>query len=102
MGNENKTVLYPEEINQYINSLEGWKQEAKCITRRFYFEKWADITGFMKHLANAIEETNHHPDVLLHTATRTITVSTTTHSEGGLTMADIELARLLNQYQVSG
>jgi 4a-hydroxytetrahydrobiopterin dehydratase len=99
MAQENKTVLSEGEINQYLNTLEGWNREAKCITRRFYFEKWADITGFMKHLADAIEKTNHHPDVILHTATRTITVSTTTHSEGGLTMADIELAKILNQYK---
>ncbi len=55
----------------------------------------------MKHLAKVIEETNHHPDVILHTATRTITVSTTTHSEGGLTVADIELAQKLNQFKSS-
>ncbi len=98
MVNENKTVLSEDAINKYLDSLEGWKKEAKCITRRFYFEKWNDITNFMKHLAYVIESTNHHPDVILHTATRTITVSTTTHSEDGLTMADVELAKKLNEF----
>ncbi len=102
MGQENKTILTEDEINKYLSSLEGWQREAKYITRRFYFEKWPDITGFMKHLANTIEETNHHPDVILHTGTKTITVSTTTHSEGGLTVADIELAEKLNQYKSEG
>ena len=99
MRQENKRALTAEEVNRYLQSLYGWVQEGKYITRRFYFDDWQDITGFMKHLANSIEETNHHPDVILHTGTKTITVSTTTHSEGGLTMADIELAKKLNEYR---
>jgi len=94
---ENKTVLTREEVLKALEDLEGWQLEFKCITRRFYIEDWAKITAFLKEVANAIEKTNHHPDIIFHTATKTITISTTTHSHGGITQADIDLAKALNQ-----
>ncbi len=95
---EDKTRLTEEQIEKELAELEGWQREFKCISKRFYIEDWKEITEFIKHLAKVIEETNHHPDIVFHTATKTITVSTTTHSEGGLTRADVELARKLNEF----
>ncbi|RMA93246.1 4a-hydroxytetrahydrobiopterin dehydratase [Hydrogenothermus marinus] len=95
---ENKKVLSEEEINNYLKNLENWKKEFKCITGRFYIEDWNTITQFLKHVAKSIEETNHHPDIIFHTATKTITISTTTHSEGGITQADIDLATKINNF----
>jgi len=95
---ENKTKLSDVEIEKYLKELKGWKREFKCITRRFYIEDWDRITQFLKYIAKSVEETNHHPDIIFHTATKTITISTTTHSEGGITQADIELAKRLNKF----
>ena len=95
---EDKTTLTEEELREELKNLEGWKKEFKCLSRRFYIEDWKDITEFLKHLVKVIEETNHHPDVVFHTATKTITVSTTTHSVGGITRADLELAKRLNEF----
>ncbi len=95
---EDKTLLSQEELQKELKELDGWSREFKCISRRFYIEDWAQITRFIKHIAQVIEETNHHPDIVFHTATKTITVSTTTHSEGGITRADIHLARRLNEF----
>jgi 4a-hydroxytetrahydrobiopterin dehydratase len=95
---EDKRKLTDEQIEEEVKRLEGWHREFKCISRRFYIEEWQQITEFLKHLAKVVEETNHHPDIVLHTATKTITVSTTTHSEGGITRADIELAEKLNEF----
>jgi len=95
---EDKTRVSEEELQEALKSLEGWVKEGKAITRRFFFERWGDITRFMKHLAATIEATNHHPNVILDTTTRTVTVSVTTHSEGGITRADLEFARRLNEF----
>lgn len=94
---EDKTSLTKEQVLSELKNLEGWQLEFKCITRRFYIEDWSKITSFLKHVAKAIEETNHHPDIIFHTATKTITISTTTHSKGGITQADIDLAKRLNE-----
>ncbi len=95
---ENKTKLTDQQIEEALKNLEGWSREFKCITRRFYIEDWGQITQFLKHIAKCVEETNHHPDIIFHTATKTITISTTTHSEGGITQADIDLAQKLNEF----
>ncbi len=95
---EDKTRLTESKLEEELRKLDGWQREFKCISRRFYIEDWKEITEFIKHIARVIEETNHHPDIIFHTATKTITVSTTTHSEGGITRADIELARRLNDF----
>ena len=95
---ERKIKLSDEQVKKALEELEGWKREFKCISRRFYIEDWSMITGFLKHIANVVEETNHHPDIIFHTATKTITISTTTHSEGGITQADIDLAKKLNEF----
>lgn len=95
---ENKRVLSDEEIEENLLELIGWKREFKCLSARFYIENWNTITQFLKHIANAIEETNHHPDIVFHTPTKTITISTTTHSEGGITQADIDLAKKINEF----
>ncbi len=95
---EDKTKLTDEQVNEYLKQLDGWKREFKCITKRYYIEDWQKITQFIKHIGKVIEETNHHPDIIFHTATKTITISTTTHSEGGLTKADIDLAQKLEEF----
>ncbi|MCS7225193.1 MAG: 4a-hydroxytetrahydrobiopterin dehydratase [Armatimonadetes bacterium] len=96
---EDKTPVSEEELAEALQELEGWVKEGRAITRRFLFDKWGDITKFMLHLAKTIEETNHHPDAILDTTTRTVTVSVTTHSAGTVTRSDVEFARRLNRFK---
>lgn len=102
MADENKTVLSEDELQTRLSSISGWRQEGKAIVRRFGFENFKDITGFMKHLAATIEAQNHHPDAILDTLTRTVTITVMTHSEGAITQADIDFAEGLNAFKPSG
>ncbi len=95
---ENKTPVTGGELQEAVKDLDGW---VISITKRFRFEKWSDITKFMKHLAETIAETNHHPDVTLDTGSKSVIVTVTTHSERTVTKADIEFARRLNEFKVS-
>ena len=49
----------------------------------------------MNRLAPLAEEMNHHPDLAISWSKVTVTLST--HSEGGLTAADFELARQIDE-----
>ena len=49
---------------------------------------------FVNELAPVAEEMNHHPDLAI--SWDTVTVTITTHSEGGLTAADFELAEQID------
>lgn len=93
---EDKTVLSDEALAAELAGLEGWSQQGRAIVRRYLFGNFADITRFMTHLAATIEATNHHPDAILDTTTRSVTVTLITHSERAVTRADVEFARALN------
>jgi pterin-4a-carbinolamine dehydratase len=98
---EDKTLLTEEEIKEALSKYNGWSVEGKCFVKRFYFENWNDITQFIKHLGKTIEKTNHHPDINLHTGSRSLTIYTTTHAVGGLSKADLYLIDILEQFQQS-
>jgi 4a-hydroxytetrahydrobiopterin dehydratase len=52
------------------------------------------LTGFVNQVGHEAELMNHHPDIDIRWNTVTLVLST--HSEGGLTEHDIELARRIN------
>ena len=83
-------LLARDEVEQRLSELDGWYLEGHAIVKQF---KRGDFSGAVA-LVNAIEpvanELNHHPDVSI--SWETVTVLITTHSDGGLTAADFELA----------
>lgn len=95
---ENKSVLSADQLTAAVTTLEGWEHQGKAIVRRFLLPNFSEITRFMKHLAATIEATNHHPDAILDTTTRSVTITVTTHSAGTVTQADVDFARALNEF----
>ena len=84
-------LLTQEEIDVALSGLaDGWRQEGGTIVREFDRGDFVGSVGFVDSLVEPAEEMGHHPDVAISWSTVTITVST--HSEGGLTAADFELA----------
>ena len=73
--------------------LEGseWRREGDEIVRDWRFEDFAAAMGFANRVADAAEEANHHPDILVHGWNK-VRLSLTNHSAGGLTDADFEMA----------
>ena len=95
---EDKTVLDDQALASQLKSIEGWEKQGKAIVRRYLLPNFSEITRFMKHLAATIEDTNHHPDAILDTTTRSVTITVTTHSEGAVTQADVDFAKALNAF----
>ena len=77
--------------------LEGaaWRLEGSVIARDLEFADFRGAIAFVDRLANASEEANHHPDVLVHAYIR-VRLTLSTHSEGGVTERDLALARELD------
>jgi 4a-hydroxytetrahydrobiopterin dehydratase len=96
---EDKTVLGAPAIAAALAELPGWSHQGRAVVRRYCFAEFGALTTFVKHLAQCIEDTNHHPDVILDTVTRSATVTLTTHSEGRVTQADLDFARALDAVQ---
>ncbi len=82
--------LEGEEIERRLADLDGWQLEGEAIKKRFTRRDFAGSVAFVNELLPVAEEMNHHPDLGI--SWDTVTVTVTTHSEGGLTDRDFELA----------
>lgn len=69
-----------------------WNREGEAIVCEWSFEDFAQALAFVNRVGEAAERANHHPDVLLHGWNR-VALTLSTHSQGGLTQADFDLAR---------
>ena len=86
--------LSDEEITERLEGLEGWSREGDAIVKDYKCNDFAGSVKFVDALTPAAEEMNHHPDLKI--SWDTVTVSLSTHSEGGLTGNDFELARTID------
>jgi 4a-hydroxytetrahydrobiopterin dehydratase len=82
---------------QIASQLNGsqWKQEGEHIVRDWEFKDFKEAIAFVNKVADAAEESNHHPDILVHGWNK-VRLSLTNHSAGGLTDADFEMARKID------
>lgn len=84
-------LLSDEEIESRLRRT-GWTREGENIVRDWKLEDFAAAIAFVNRVADLAEAANHHPDILLHGWNK-VRLSVTNHSAGGLTDADFELAR---------
>ena len=70
--------------------LEGWEREGEAITESFDRGDFVGSVKFVDSLVEPAEEMNHHPDIAI--SWSEVKVTLTTHSEGGLTANDFEVA----------
>ena len=85
------TLLKKEEIKDALSSLNGWKQGEKEITKQFELKDFKSALSFVNQIGEKAEEMDHHPDILIHSWNK-VKVTISTHSEGGITKKDVQLA----------
>ena len=83
-------LLSSEEVEERLVDLSGWEREDDAIRKAFKGDDFKSSVDFVNRVLPVAEEMNHHPD--LEISWNTVTVTITTHSEGGLTENDFELA----------
>jgi 4a-hydroxytetrahydrobiopterin dehydratase len=84
-------LLTKKEIRLVLTKLSGWKLQGNEIRKKFVFADFARAMGFVNSVALFAERTNHHPDIDIRW--NKVTLSLSTHSEGGITKKDIFLAK---------
>jgi len=80
-----------EEIEVRLGELDGWEREGDSIAKKFDRGDFVGSVKLVDAIVGPAEEMGHHPDVAISWSEVKVTI--TTHSEGGLTAADFELAR---------
>jgi 4a-hydroxytetrahydrobiopterin dehydratase len=83
-------LLSDAEIEDRLAGLSGWERKGEAIEKSFKREDFVGSVRFVDALLEPAEAMNHHPDLTISWDTVTVTIST--HSEGGLTANDFELA----------
>ena len=74
------------DAEQRLKALTGWTLEGDAIRKQFTFKDFLEAIAFVNRLAPEAEAADHHPDILINYKRVTLTYST--HSEGGLTDKD--------------
>jgi 4a-hydroxytetrahydrobiopterin dehydratase len=80
--------LSGSDAQQRVKRLNGWTLEGDAIRKQFTFANFVEAIAFVNRLAPQAEAADHHPDILIQYKRVTLTYST--HSEGGLTEKDFE------------
>lgn len=89
------TLLSDSQIDERLAAGE-WRRQGQSIVREWKLDDFAGALAFVNRVAEAAEEANHHPDILLHGWNK-VRLELSTHSEGGLTKADFELAARIDR-----
>jgi 4a-hydroxytetrahydrobiopterin dehydratase len=88
-------VLPDEEVDRALaGDLSAWSREGDALTRTVKAPTFLDGVTLVQRVAEAAEAMNHHPDIDIRYTTLRFTLST--HSEGGLTVKDLELASVID------
>ena len=85
-------LLTREEIDRQLEALPDWSvlEGGESISARYELTDFAAALAFVNQVGAEAEDMNHHPDIDIRWNQVTLVLST--HSEGGLTQLDIELA----------
>ncbi|MGD2101264.1 MAG: 4a-hydroxytetrahydrobiopterin dehydratase [Acidimicrobiia bacterium] len=87
-------LLPDEEVAEFIDGHPAWSWADKAISRTFEFSDFNMAMGFVTRVALEAEKANHHPDIDIRWNKVALTLST--HSAGGLTETDLELAQTVD------
>ena len=79
-----------DEVKDRLSKLGGWEREGEALERQFESANFVGSVDFVNRITPVAEEMNHHPDLSI--SWNKVTVSLSTHSEGGITENDFELA----------
>ncbi|BBY31332.1 4a-hydroxytetrahydrobiopterin dehydratase [Mycolicibacterium sediminis] len=87
-------VLTDEQVDAALSDLNGWKREDGALRRSIDFPEFLVGVDAVRRVAQAAEQQDHHPDIDIRW--RTVTFALVTHSEGGITDKDVDMAREIN------
>lgn len=91
-----KETPYSEsEIARRLRDLPGWRYENNAVRRVYETDGWPVTLMLVNALGFAAEAADHHPDLAV--SYRRVGVALSTHSAGGVTARDIELARKFDE-----
>jgi 4a-hydroxytetrahydrobiopterin dehydratase len=93
-------LLPPEEVQQRLGALQGWRLEGSAITKRYRFRSFRESLSFVNRVGELAEAADHHPDITINY--NRVTLVLITHASKGLTHKDFDLARQIDALPPAG
>ena len=90
------TTLDDGAVDDALASLPGWSRDGNVLVRSVRCANWRAAIRLVGSVAEEADRHDHHPDICV-TGYRNVTFRLTTHSEGGITTRDVELAREIEE-----
>ena len=90
-------VLSPESIEAGLQSLNNWSYDGSAIIKEGQRKDFVDAFGFVTQVALIAQAGDHHPDIDIRW--NTVKLAFATHSEGGITAKDLEMAEAVDAIQ---
>jgi len=88
-------ALSKVEIQQKLKDMRGWSHMGKAIQKRYTLKSFMPAISLVNKIAELAEKAGHHPDITINY--NVVGISLSTHSEGGVTQKDFDLARQIDQ-----
>lgn len=88
-------ALSKQEIQQKLKGMHDWSQQGKSIHKRYTFKSFMPAIAFVNKIADAAEKAGHHPDITINY--NIVGIALSTHSEGGVTHKDFDLAAQIDR-----
>jgi len=93
--------LDDDAIEAALRELRGWSREDAVLVRVVKRKDWRAAIALVDAVAAEADRRDHHPDLCV-TGYRTVTFRLTTHSAGGITRRDVDLARAIDELAAKG
>jgi 4a-hydroxytetrahydrobiopterin dehydratase len=88
-------TLSRTDADEKLKQVEGWTLDGNAIKKQFVFADFPAAVAFVNGLVPGAEAADHHPDITINY--KRVTLSYSTHSEGGLTQLDFDGARVAEE-----
>jgi len=88
-------LLTDEQVDAAARDLDGWERADGALRRSVKFGSFLDGIDAVRRVAEHAERKDHHPDIDIRW--RTVTFALVTHSEGGITDKDVQMAREIDE-----
>ena len=88
------TLLSDIAIQRELGSLPGWSRRGNALQKTYTFPAFMDGIAFVGRVAEAAEAAEHHPDLDIRYTK--VSAALSTHSAGGITQLDLDLARKMD------
>jgi 4a-hydroxytetrahydrobiopterin dehydratase len=87
-------ALSKTEINEKLKGMADWSHVGKALHKKYSFKSFMAAIEFVNKIAEAAEKAGHHPDITINYSV--VSMALSTHSEGGVTQKDFDLAQQID------